>query len=142
MNEYIFFDAALQNEFVEFAASQGIACSKRDDPMGMVVEVPEDIDEELEDALEERYGELQDKQSELLKQEEGGFKRLAGLRYTLPDGQSRMVSLESDVASRLLSVFTLEEVQALFETVARSALHEDDRSLCQILAEEKRPKDS
>nr|AOO54663.1 hypothetical protein [uncultured bacterium] len=136
MNEYIFFDAALQNEFVEFAASQGIACSKRDDPMGMVVEVPEDIDEELEDALEDRYAELQDKQSELLKQEEGGFKRLAGLRYTLPDGQSRMVSLESDVASRLLSVFTLEEVQALFETVAHSALHEDDRTLCQILAEE------
>jgi hypothetical protein len=142
MNDYIFFDATLQNEFVAYAASLGITCSKRDDPLGMVVEVPEDIDEELEDALEDRYAELQEKQSEMLEQEEGGFNRLAGLRYTLPNGESRMVALQADVASRLLSVFSLEEVQALFETVAHSALHEDDRTLCQILAEEARQKDS
>lgn len=139
MIEYIFFDATLQNEFVEHAASLGIVCTLRDDPMGMVVAVPEDIGEDLEDQLEERYGQLQDAQSDLLAQEEGGLKRLAGFRYTLPDGRSRMVPLQADTASRLLSVFSLEETQALFATVARSALSPEEESLCKISSGEAPP---
>lgn len=139
MIEYIFFDAKLQNEFVAYAASLGIACTLRDDPMGMVVAVPEDIGEDLEDRLEERYGRLQDEQSDLLAQEEGGFKRIAGFRYTLPDGRSHMVPLQSDTASRLLSVFSLEEIQALFATVACGALNDEEESLCRMLAGEVPP---
>jgi len=139
MIEYIFFDATLQDKFVSHAASLGISCTLRDDPMGMVVEVPEDIGEDLEDALEERYGQLQDEQSDLLAQEEGGLKRIAGFRYTLPDGRSHMVPLQSDTASRLLSVFSLEEIQALFAAVARSALSPEEESLCKILAGEAPP---
>jgi len=138
MIEYIFFDANLQNKFVEYAASLGIASTLHDDLMGMVVAIPEDIGEELEDALEERYGQLQEEQSSLLAQVEGGFKRLAGFRYTLPDGQSRMVPLQTDTANRLLSVFSLEEIQALFETVARNALSLEEKSLCKILDNEGR----
>ena len=138
MIEYIFFDAALQNEFVAYAASLGIASTLHDDPLGMVVAVPEDIGEELEDALEERYGQLQDEQSNLLAQAEGGLKRLAGFRYTLPDGQSRMVPLQADIASRLLSVFSLEEIQTLFASVARSTLSQEEKPLCKMLADEAR----
>ena len=114
MIEYIFFDANLQNKFVEYAASLGVACTLQDDPMGMVVAVPEDIGEDVEDALEERYGQLEKEQSEQLTQEEGGLKRLAGFNYTLPDGQSRMVPLQADIANRLLSVFSLEEVRTFY----------------------------
>lgn len=139
MIEYIFFDATLKNKFTEYAASLGIACTLHDDPMGMVVAVPEDIGDDLEDALEERYDQLQDEQSDRLAHEEGGLKRLAGFRYNLPDGQSRMVPLQTDTASRLLSVFSLDEIQALFATVARSALSQEEKSLCQILADEAPP---
>lgn len=106
--------------------------------MGMVVAVPEDIGEDVEDALEERYGQLEKEQSEQLTQEEGGLKRLAGFNYTLPDGQSRMVPLQADIANRLLSVFSLEEVQALFQTVARSVPNQEDKPLCKILKDEAR----
>lgn len=138
MIEYIFFDAALQNKFVEYAASLGVACTLQDDPMGMVVAVAEDIGEDVEDALEERYGQLEKEQSEQLTQEEGGLKRLAGFNYTLPDGQSRMVPLQADIASRLLSVFSIEEIQTLFAAVARSALNQEDKPLCKILKDEAR----
>jgi len=139
MIEYIFFDASLQNEFVEYAASLGIASTLRDDPMGMVVAVPEDIGDDMEDALEERYGKLQDEQSDLLAQDAGGLKRLAGFYYTLPDRQSRMASLQTDIANRLLSVFSLDEIQELFATVARSALSREVKSLCKMLADEPPP---
>lgn len=139
MIEYIFFDASLQNEFVEYAASLGIACTLRNDPMGLVAAVPEDIGEDQEDALEQRYGQLQDEQAGLLAQEEGGLKRLAGFRFTLPDGQMRMAPLPTDTANRLLSVFSLEEIQALFATVARSALSQEEKPLCRVLADEAPP---
>ncbi|MDD2913920.1 MAG: hypothetical protein PHP70_01240 [Gallionella sp.] len=138
MIEYIFFDANLQNKFVEYAAGLGVAAALQDDPMGLVVAIPEDIGEDVEDALEECYSRLQEEQSDLLAQAEGGLKQLAGFRYTMPDGQSRMVPLPTDTASRLLSVFSLEEVQVLFEAVARNALSCEEKTLCQILAEDGR----
>ena len=136
MIEYIFFEAPLRNAFVEYAEGLGIACALHDDPMGLVVAIPEDIAGNLEDALEERYDELQEEQAQLLAAEEGGLKRLAGFRFGLPDGQSRMVPLQPDMANRLLAGFSLEEIRALFEAVARSAVSAEENCLRKALVEE------
>lgn len=133
MNEYIFFDAGLRDKFVGHAKGLGVACELRDDNMGLVVAVPEDLADDLEDKLEARYDELQDEQSDLMLQTEGGLKKLAGFKLVLPDGQTCMVPLQPDVANRLLSCFSVEEIQALFDTVARSALDPKDSHLCEIL---------
>jgi len=85
--------------------------------------VPEDLADDLVESLEAHYDQLQEVQSELLSRSEGGFKRLAGFQLVLPDGQTCMVPLQPDVANRLLSCFSFEEIQALFDTVARSALN-------------------
>lgn len=141
MIEYIFFDTALRDRFLEYAASRGVACTRQDDNMGMVVAVPEDIPDEIEEALERCYGELEEEQSEMLLEEEGGLSQLAGFRYNLPDGQSRMAPLDTDIANRLMAAFSLEEIQELFETVARSALGAGEEHLCKILAAEKSRQD-
>lgn len=141
MFEYIFFDAALRDRFVTYAASRGVSCTLQDDNMGMVVAVPEDIAEETEEALERRYEELEQEQSELLIEEDGGLRQLAGFRYCLPDGQSCMVPLQPEIANRLLAAFSMQEVQALFETVARSTLHPGEEHLCKILRAEKSKQD-
>ena len=133
MFEYIFFDASLRDKFVNYAKSLDVSCTFHDDHMGLVVAIPENISAEKEDALEQQYENLEKEQSALLLNEEGGLKRLAGFYYKLPDGQSRMVPLETDIANRLLAAFTMEEVQALFETVALSMI-EDEAHLCKILA--------
>ncbi len=137
MIEYIFFEASLRSAFVEHAESLGIVCTLHDDTMGLVVAVPEDIAEDLEDALETRYDELQEAQAQLLTAEEGGLKRLAGIRFELPDGQSRMVPLHPDMASRLLAEFSPEEIQALFEAVAGSAMNAEVHCLRNALVEER-----
>jgi len=51
----------------------------------------------------------------------------------LPDGRSCMVPLQPDMANRLLSCFSFEEIQLLFDAVARSALDPKDSHLCEIL---------
>lgn len=133
MNEYIFFDAGLRDRFVEYASGQGVECELRDDTMGLVVAIPEEVGEELLDALEAWYDELQEQQADLMSRREGGLGKLAGFKLALPDGQTCMVPLPADMASRLLASFSLEEIQVMFETVARSALDPKESHLCEIL---------
>jgi len=133
MMEYIFFDADLRDRFAQHARTLGVAHVLQDDNMGMVVAVPDDLADELMDALEEHYEALQDEQSQLMSQAEGGFKSLAGFSLVLPDGSMSTVPLQPDVANRLLSTFTIDEIQALFSTVARCALDPKEKHLCQIL---------
>ena len=140
MIEYIFFDAALRDKFVSYATQHGAPCNAIEDNMGLVVEVSEDIPEELSDKLEEYYEALEDEQASLSRAE-GDLKRLAGFRFNLPNGESRMLPLQTDVANRLLVHFTLAEIQTLFENVARCTLEPNDEHLCHILAAQEDNKD-
>lgn len=137
MNEYIFFDASLRDKFVQYAKTLDVACELRDDTMGLIVAVPEDLGDDLVDGLEERYDELQEEQSDLLALSEGGLKKLAGFQLELPDGQTCTVPLQPDMAKRLLASFSFEEIRVLFDTVARSVLDPRDSPLCEILRAEK-----
>jgi hypothetical protein len=136
MDEYIFFDAGLRDRFVEHAGGLGVACELRDDTMGLVVAVSEDLADDVVDKLEARYDELQDEQADLLSRTEGGLGKLAGFKLALPDGQTCTVPLQTDMANRLLASFSLEEIQVLFDAVARSALDPKESHLCEILRAE------
>ena len=133
MMEYIFFDTNLRDKFVKYATGLGVLCDSRDDNLGLVVAVTEDLADDLADSLEVRYDELQDEQSELMSQMAGGLGKLAGFNLVLPDGQTCMVPLQPDMANRLLACFSHEEIQVLFDTVACSALDPKDSHLCEIL---------
>ncbi len=132
MMEYMFFDASLRDKFVQHVRELGVACTLQDDSMGLIVGVPEDLSDTTEALLEALYEALQEEQASQVDQSEGGLKKhLAGFRLELPDGQSCMVALQPDIANRLLDCFSLEEIQALFATVAKRALDPRDISLCQ-----------
>ena len=133
MMDYIFFDANLRDRFVKHANDLGVVCDSRDDNMGLVVAVSEDLSDDLMDAIENYYDELEKEQSRLMSESEGGLKMLAGFKLVLPDGQTCMVPLQPDMANRLLSCFSLEEIQELFSTIARSALDPRESHLCEIL---------
>jgi hypothetical protein len=136
MFEYIFFDAALRDKFVGHAKQLGIACSNSEDHMGMVVAIPEDLPDELADDMESYYETLEEEQEDISKSE-GDLHRLAGFRFNLPDGSSRMVPLQAEIANRLMANFTLTEIQALFEAVADCTVNQNEEHLCKILAAQK-----
>lgn len=135
MMEYIFFDANLRDRFVEHARRLDVDCELRDDTMGLVVALEEDLGDELEDSIEACYEELEAEQARLLELEAGGLKQIAGFRVNLPDGQSCQVPLPPELANRLMNSFSLEEIQTLFDTVARSVLA-PRQHLCEILRSE------
>jgi hypothetical protein len=136
MMDYIFFDANLRDRFVQHASGLGVVCDCRDDNMGLVVAVADDLSDALTDAIENYYDELEKEQSRLMSDSEGGLKMLAGFKLVLPDGQTCMVPLQPDMANRLLSCFSLEEIQALFSAVARSALNPGESHLCGMLRDD------
>jgi hypothetical protein len=133
MIDYIFFDAALRDKFVKYAEQRDVPCTLTDDTMGLLVSIPEEFPEELIDELEEQYGDLQDEQADLIKAE-GELNRLSGFHFNLPDGQSRLLPLQTEMANRLIANFSLEEIQNLFEAVADCTLNPNEGHLCKILA--------
>ena len=134
MIEYIFFNAELRDRFVAYAEQHGVPCTATDDQMGMLVEIPEDITDELSDEVEAFYETLE-REQEAMSKEDGDLNRLAGFRFNLPDGQSRMLPIEPEIANRLMANFTLEEIQHLLDDVAHCTLFPNDEHLCKILAE-------
>lgn len=136
MMEYIFFDANLRDRFTQHSNGLGIAYETLEDNMGMIIAVSEDLADDLMASLEELYEELQDEQASLMSKTEGGLNNLAGFSLVLPDGSMTMVPLQPEIANRLLSNFTIDEIQALFSKVARCALDPKERHLCEILHSE------
>ncbi len=132
MFEYIFFDEFLRDRFVSHARERGVDCVISDDPLGHTVAIPEELQEELLAELERHYDMLEQEQI-ALSRNQGDLKSLAGISFSLPDGESRMLSMQIEMANRLLASFSLEEIQQLFSDVARSALHPSEEHLCCVL---------
>lgn len=132
MNGYIFFDVALGERFLAFAAGHGITGRLRTDPMdGFVVELPDDLSDELEEAIEAEYERLMDEQRDLVEAEEGSEARdLMGVSVELPDGRSCVVRLPADYARRLVEHFSFEEIQELVAVIAQGVLQPVDGPLC------------
>ncbi|MDA8260392.1 MAG: hypothetical protein M0Z99_32960 [Betaproteobacteria bacterium] len=131
MMEYLFFDAGLRDKFVQHVRGLGVQCTQQDDPLGLVVGVPEDLPDTIEASLEACYELLRQEEARLVEQSEGGLKKhLAGIQLQLPDGRSCMVALQPDIASRLMACLSLEEIQDLFANVANCALQAENGPLC------------
>lgn len=131
-SEYIFFDDALRDRFVRYLTDQGIACEARADEIaGSVVEFPDDLPDEVLDAIEAEYEALLDDQMALAGTKDGWIThQVVGITVTLADGQARQVRLPPDIARQLLERFTAEEVHDLVTAIARSLENPIDGPLC------------
>ncbi len=136
MIDYIFFDIALRDKFVSYVEKRGVRYEAPEDNMGMVVAIPENTPERVLDDIEDYYRTLEDAQEEQ-SETEGDLNRLAGFNFTLPNGESRMLPLQIDMANRLMESFTLKEIQELLNAVAECTLNPNDEHLCHILAARK-----
>jgi len=131
MMEYVFFDNGLRSRFVDFARGLGVTCSESNDGMGMIAAVPEDVAEDVGQALEACYDRLMEEQADLVDQSEGGLKKhVVGIRATLADGRQCMIPLEPALANRLLACLGLDEVEALVNAVARALENPSAGPLC------------
>jgi hypothetical protein len=130
MMEYIFFSASLSSRFAEFVQVLGIPCEESKDEMGIIVAVPEDLDDELSTRLETYYAHLMDEQASLVEEEEPGLKHAAAINIQLADGRPCQIRIEPEMMNRLMGCLSIEEIHALATTIARSVENPDNRPLC------------
>lgn len=131
MMQYIFFDDRLRARFVEYLAGRDVECREVADEMGMVVEVSEDLEDEITDAIEDCYEQLMQEQAELLEEtDERLEKNAAGVSITLSDGRPCTVRIAPELMARLLGFLSVEELHELVASIARSVENPDDSPLC------------
>src|SRR5512135_530683 len=130
--EYMFFDEALRDRFVAFTSGQGIASTVRKDRMeGYVVELPDGLADELQDAIEAEYESIMDEQMLLAESDaELVSHHVAGVTVTLTDGTTRTVRIPPPIARRLFEHFTPEEVHEIATAIAQSVENPIDGPIC------------
>lgn len=135
--DYVFFDAALCDEFIAYATSLGVACTSQvDEGMDETVAVrtvttDDDLPGALLALLEARYDELLDETASRVASAEGWVgKRLAAVSATLADGTTRTIRLDPELANKLLATFSTEEVHRLVNEIAVSLAAPEEPRLC------------
>jgi len=131
MMEYIFFNAELAERFAEFARLIGAGSEERSDSLGLIVAVPEDLDEELDNRLDTYYAHLLDEQAEMVEKSEPGLKHTTAINITLADGRPCAIRIEPEMMNRLMSCLSIDEIHELATSIARSVENPDNRPLCQ-----------
>ena len=132
MFEYIFFEPSLRDRFTDFLRGHAVAfeTAAEDD---LLVCVPDDIDDELSDALDVLYEQLLQQNAEMLEDTEDALVRnAAGVRVQLADGQPCMVRLDPELMSRLLACIGLEELRDMVQAIAAQVESPDDSPLCHL----------
>lgn len=131
-NDYILFDAELRDRFVQFAADRNIPFTVRPDGIeGYVVELPDDLADDIEAAVEAEYELLMGEERTLAESSDGERARnLLGVTITLADGRSSVVRLPGAIARRLLQHFSTEEIHAIVSAIAKSVENPVEGPLC------------
>src|SRR5450830_478013 len=98
--EYIFFNETLRDRFVQFVSGQSSACQTRQDAMeGFLVELPDELDAGVSDAIEAQYRTLMDEQMVLAESKKDWVShQMAGVTIMRPDGSPCVVRLPADIA--------------------------------------------
>ncbi|BAN68438.1 hypothetical protein [endosymbiont of unidentified scaly snail isolate Monju] len=134
MLEYVFFDPRPRDRFVRFVEEAGLAPGLEDDDGLLKVLLPEDIDDDLAERIENHYDEMMELGRELYEQEgeddEVGY-HTAGITVQLRDGSNVYAQVDPRLLGRIMEVFTPEEFNLVVNAIAEAVENPDARSLCQ-----------
>jgi hypothetical protein len=75
MLEYVFFDKGIRRKFADFLAENKVDYRLNDEDDACLAEVPEDLDDELGDAIDHCYEMLLQETAELLRAPRMGWRR-------------------------------------------------------------------
>jgi hypothetical protein len=134
MLEYVFFNKHPCNTFVSLVNSKGIDVDVNDDDGSFIVLLPEDIEDELLESIEQAYDELIDLDRDIEEQkldDSTGNTHTAGITVRLQDGSTVYANISPLLLSKLLQCLDFQELDTLVDAIAQAVENRDTRSLCQ-----------
>ncbi len=132
MLEYIFFHKQPFDQFIHYLDKQTIPYSEKDDDMGFVVAIPDDLTDPVYTQVDDLYEQLlSDSESLLADEDNTTEKAAAAITISLSDGRTVYASVPPDLLNRVLESISCEELNELVNAIASSIEHPDDRPFCQ-----------
>lgn len=131
MLDYIFFHERLLDKYLTFLTEREIPHTQRRDEMGLVVSIPEDLGEDLEEEADTFYEELLASQEELMAEEGDPLdKNLAALTVNLASGRVAYAPVRPELLNRLLTAVSAQELGELIDAIVTAVEDPDLRPIC------------
>ncbi len=136
MLEYLFFTQEIADKYIAFLKGKKLAWEQKNDPMlgSIVIETPEDIDDDLWDELDDYHESLGDEDQKILEAELAISEtetNAAGIYIQLANGDQTVAQINPDIMNRMLSVISMDEFNEFIETIVSSVEKPDDAPICE-----------
>ncbi len=136
MLEYLFFTQEIADKYIAFLEGKNLAWEQKNDPMldSIVIETPEDIEDDLWDELDDYHESLGIEDQQLLEAELADDEtetNAAGIYIQLANGEQTVAQINPDVMNRMLDVISMDEFNEFIETIVSSVEKPDDAPICE-----------
>ena len=134
MLDYILFDKKPFQLFIDWLDQNSITHETEIKDDNYEISVPEDLDDELLDAIDEKYEELMDMNQEMINEQEkelnDGY-NMAGVIVSLKDGTISYADIDPKLLARVVSVITPEELGEIVSAIADAVENPQPKTYCQ-----------
>lgn len=134
MLDYVFFNDEPMNLFHAYLEKQGVPATVTRMEENYEIAIPEDLDDELVDNIEDYYDEVSDLDQRLLEEAQGNNEdnyHMASILVTLQDGRSSYADVSPELLSKIMQVITPQELGEVVKAITRAVENPDDRLFCQ-----------
>jgi len=136
MLEYLFFTQEIADKFISYLKGKNIQWEQKNDPMlgSIVIETPEDIEDDLWDELDDYHDSLGEEDQKILEAELATSEtetNAAGIYIQLANGEQTVAQINPEIMNRMLSVISMDEFNDFIETIVSSVENPDDAPICE-----------
>ncbi len=133
MLEFIYFHPVPAQLFLDWLRQQGVPAQSREEDESYLIEVPEDMGDELYDAIEEKYSTLLEMNEEIMNLEhadEAGY-HMAGIAVHLHDGRVSYADIDPKLLGRVMETVTPKEFATIVDTIVTAVENPQEQTFCQ-----------
>ena len=134
MLDYILFHEKPFKLFVDWLQSKGISPETEIDEDNYLIKIPEDLDDDLQDEVDEKYDALMDMNQQIVNDEEKENQQgrhMAGIVVTLKDGTVSYADVDPVLLGRVISAISPEEFGEIVAAIADAVENPQAKAYCQ-----------
>ena len=138
MFEYVFFDERPRDQFVTFLQQKSVELKLEEDEGLLKVWISEDLDDDLDEAIEDFYDDMMALNQQLYEDEnneaEVGY-NAAGIVLELNTGENVYAQVNPELLGRIMTVVTPDEFNTVVNAIVEAVENPDARTPCQRIRE-------
>ncbi|MCK5001478.1 MAG: hypothetical protein KAS57_00530 [Gammaproteobacteria bacterium] len=138
MLEYVLFHEKTFLLFVDWLKSKGVSPDVEIGDDTYEIKIPEDLDDELLDAVDEKYEALMDMSQQMTDDEEKENQQgyhMAGIVVTLKNGTVSYADVDPKLLGRVMSAISPEELGVIVSAIADAVEKPQPKAYCQRVRE-------